>query len=45
MGLMALASFSSCSSDYLDTEYTENLDQDAAQEAGNNDPAAEESIH
>lgn len=40
MGLMALASFSSCSSDYLDTEYTENLDQDAAQQAGNNDPTA-----
>lgn len=37
---MALASFSSCSSDYLDTEYTENLDQDAALQAGNNDPTA-----
>lgn len=40
MGLMALASFSSCSSDYLDTEYTENLDQDAALQAGNNNPTA-----
>ena len=37
---MALASFSSCSSDYLDTEYTENLDQDAALQAGNNNPTA-----
>lgn len=40
MGLVAIASLSSCSGDFLDTEYTENLDKDAAMEAGNNDPTA-----
>lgn len=40
IGLVATAFLSSCSSDFLDTEYTSNLDQEAAINAGNNDPTA-----
>ena len=35
IGLVATAFLSSCSSDFLDTEYTSNLDQEAAINAGN----------
>ena len=38
IGLVALASLSACSSDYLDTEYTRYLGQEEAAEAAGQNP-------